>query len=192
MRIDDRNERAVEAKADRFNDPYPKPNLFTYSLKNKYIRIYGHSDAEDQTGDTWQRQRRLYQNQHCHCQNHVQHECYNRIDTCAAIVKKHEYNDQSQTAQRGLNTRANRIRSQTRPNRAFFLIVYLRRQGSRLKRQRKIFRVGLCEFSLDRSGVENLSPYHRSRLHLVIQNDSKIFTYAPPGPFAKFLTTGRT
>ena len=45
-----------------------------------------------------------------------------------------------------------------------------------------------------KSAFGKLNPYNYGVLPvlIVIQNDSKIFTYAPPGPFAKFLSTGWT
>ena len=125
MRVDNRDERPVKADADRGRNIEAEPQFFANSLKNQHVRIDRHTDAENQSGDTRQSQRRFDHDQRRNREDHVQYQGHDGVNTCSAIIKQHENDDEYEAAKRRLDARFDRIGTEARADRSLLLILDL-------------------------------------------------------------------
>src|SRR5665213_9769 len=103
-------------------------NLFANTLEDQHVRIHAHTNGEDDSGNTRQRQRGFGEAQEAEQNNQVEEQRQIRVDAGTTVVDEHERHYEKHAHNRGRDTLAYRIRAQGCSHGAVFKIVERSRQ----------------------------------------------------------------
>ena len=102
VRVENRGISTVETEVDRVLDRLAALHFFADTFINQHVGVHGHTDGQDDTGDTWQGQRDVERRHGAEDQDRVYEERDVRHDTAADVIDQHEQHDQDHAGDTGI------------------------------------------------------------------------------------------
>ena len=87
----------------------PEPRLLFHPLEDQHIRVHGHPDGQDEARDGREGEGETEDGKDGDVDVQVQELCDDRVQAGAAVVQQHEYHDQADADDAGLDALVDRV-----------------------------------------------------------------------------------
>src|SRR5208337_5152518 len=155
------------------------------TLKDEHVGVYAHTDGQDDTGDTRQRQHGTKHGQRRQKNEQVQDQSQHSVNAGEPIIKDHEDHDHQQAQDGRAHAVANGVRPERRANRALFKILDRSRKRASAQHQGEVVRGFLAEVPVNASRILDAALDHRRRIDLLFEHDSHLTAAILFGEWAK-------
>src|SRR5213078_4848722 len=93
----------AEALLDRRRRGFAIPQFFADTFKYQDVRVHTHADGQNHARDSWQRKRRSAITQKTEQDNQIEVQRHIGVDSRAAVINQHEYQNREHADDCGLN-----------------------------------------------------------------------------------------
>ena len=167
-----RRQRTLVSFLDRRNITLAFGQFFLDAFVDDYVRIHGHTDGQNQTGNTGSRQRSAQTGENANGEEQVQDQGDVGNPTTGIVIHQHQGEDHNERDQEGHRSTTDRFATEGRP---YLLLLNNLGRGGELTDLQDVCQVGcflLRIASGDRGNtIRDGADHVRSRLNDVIQYD---------------------